>query len=33
MSLLTTEKLVKQYGERRVVNGMSINVADRKSVV
>ena len=27
MSLLTTEKLVKQYGERRVVNGMSINVA------
>ncbi len=27
MSLLTTEKLAKQYGERRVVNGMSINVA------
>ncbi len=27
MSLLTTDKLAKQYGERRVVNGVSINVA------
>jgi lipopolysaccharide export system ATP-binding protein len=27
MSLLTTEILAKQYGERRVVNGVSINVA------
>ena len=26
MSLLTTEKLVKEYGQRRVVNGVSINV-------
>jgi lipopolysaccharide export system ATP-binding protein len=26
MSLLTTEKLVKAYGQRRVVNGVSINV-------
>jgi lipopolysaccharide export system ATP-binding protein len=27
MSLLTTEKLVKEYGHRRVVNGVSISVA------
>ncbi|MEO6183831.1 MAG: ATP-binding cassette domain-containing protein, partial [Verrucomicrobiota bacterium] len=27
MSLLSTDKLAKQYGERRVVNGVSINVA------
>ncbi len=27
MSLLTTEKLVKAYGHRRVVDGVSINVA------
>ncbi len=26
MTLLTTDKLAKQYGERRVVNGVSINV-------
>jgi lipopolysaccharide export system ATP-binding protein len=26
MSLLSTEKLVKEYGQRRVVNGVSINV-------
>jgi lipopolysaccharide export system ATP-binding protein len=26
-SLLTTEKLVKEYGQRRVVNGVSISVA------
>jgi lipopolysaccharide export system ATP-binding protein len=26
MSLLTTDKLVKAYGQRRVVNGVSINV-------
>jgi lipopolysaccharide export system ATP-binding protein len=27
MSLLTTEQLVKEYGQRRVVNGVSISVA------
>src|SRR5688500_16115590 len=26
MSLLNTEKLLKEYGQRRVVNGVSINV-------
>src|SRR5260221_9746960 len=32
MSLLVTEKLVKEYGERRVVNGVSINVSPSEVV-